>query len=66
LRVATEMMKPRTAIQAGMEMWKPRSARRSLDQETSTEIRAPIRYGGAVHSRVTVLEPKPKPVTMEG
>lgn len=66
LSVATVMMKPATAKQRGKAMWKPRSLLRSLENAIAKEMIVPIMYGGAVQTRVIVLEPRLKPLTIDG
>lgn len=64
--VATEMMNPMIATVMEMMMCQPRSLILSLLYAMAKVIRAPIRYGGAVQTRVMVLEPRLNPRTIDG
>jgi hypothetical protein len=64
--VATEMMNPMIATVIDMVICQPRSLILSLLYAMAKVTRAPIRYGGAVQTRVIVLEPRLNPRTIDG
>lgn len=66
LSVATEMMKPVIATLIETMICQPRSFIRSLLYAIAKVMRAPMRYGGAVQTRVMVLDPRLKPRTIDG
>jgi len=64
--VATEITNPTIATAIEMMICQPRSLTLSLLYAMAKVIRAPTRYGGAVQTRVMVLEPRLNPRTIEG
>jgi len=64
--VATEMTNPTIATVIEAMMCQPRSLILSLLYAMANVIKAPTRYGGAVQTRVIVLEPKLNPRTIDG